>query len=98
MTRAEGRTPIPPPEGAQQLAVLLSPAVRVEPQLLRWVRLALLPKLDVGAESDLWFSDWVSSRSTEMITLDPAVRPHLYQRLSVWLHERARLKAVGFGA
>ena len=82
--------PLPaPPAGAQELAVLLSAAVRIEPQLVRAVRLFLLPELDVGAESDLWFSDWVSGRTSELITLDPAVRPYLYQRLSGWLRDQA---------
>ena len=76
-----------PPPGAQRLAVLLSVAVRIEPQLLRAVRLALLPGLEVGAESDLWFSDWVASHSTEMITLEPAVLPQLRRRLSDWLRD-----------
>ena len=76
-----------PPLGAQRLAVLLSAAVRIEPQLLRAVRLGLLPELDVSAESDLWFSEWVASRSTEMILLEPAALPQLRGMLSEWLAE-----------
>jgi hypothetical protein len=76
-----------PPPGAHRLAVLLSAAARIEPQLLRAVRLGLLPELDVGAESDLWFSDWVASRSAEMILLEPAALPRLRAMLSRWLAE-----------
>ncbi|MFD4676461.1 hypothetical protein ACFWNN_42535 [Lentzea sp. NPDC058450] len=52
-----------------QLAVALSPATRIEPELIRAVRLTTLPRLDVAVESDLWFSDWVGSRSTGSVVL-----------------------------
>ena len=52
------------------LAKLVSPAAYVEPQLLRRLRLRLLPSADVGAEADLWFGDLVDSRGVDSIVLD----------------------------
>jgi hypothetical protein len=48
----------------------VSPAAYVEPQLLRRLRLRLLPSADVGAEADLWFGDLVDSRGVDSIVLD----------------------------
>src|SRR5215468_9167158 len=52
---------------AVELAVPLSVAVRIEPDLIRAIRLGVLPYLDVAAESDLWFSDLVASRGPDSI-------------------------------
>lgn len=49
--------------GAVQLARLVSLATRVEPELLRAIRLRHLPKVDAGAEADLWFSSLVQASS-----------------------------------
>jgi kumamolisin len=68
--------------GAAELAVPLSIAVRIEPELVRAIRLAILPHLDVGAESDLWFSDLVASRGPDSIVLDPEVLPGLRAQLA----------------
>ncbi|MER5339609.1 NACHT domain-containing protein [Streptomyces mirabilis] len=70
------------PPGARELAVALSPAARIEPELMRAVRLNVLPYLDVGAESDLWFSDWVGSRTPTAIALRPSVLPGLRSQLA----------------
>lgn len=74
--------PAAPSPGAVRLAELLCVAARIEPQLMRRVRLALLPHVDVGAEADLWFSDWVASRGADSIVLRPVVVAHLQRRLA----------------
>jgi hypothetical protein len=70
------------PPGARELAVALSPAARIEPELMRAVRLNVLPYLDVGAESDLWFSDWVGSRTPTAIALRSGLLPGLRSQLA----------------
>jgi phospholipase C len=71
-----------PSDQAAELAVPLSIAVRVEPELIRAIRLAVLPYLDVAAESDFWFSDLVASRGPDSIILDPAILPALRGKLA----------------
>jgi hypothetical protein len=66
--------------GLVTLALLLSPAVRIEPELIRAVRLELLPKLPAAAEGDLWFSALVSARGLDGIVLDPDVASVLRER------------------
>jgi len=56
---------------AVRLARLASLAVRVEPHLLRRLRLELLPEVDVGTEADVWFSPLVESRGADAVVLDP---------------------------
>ena len=56
---------------AVRLARLASLAVRVEPHLLRRLRLELLPELDVGTEADVWFGPLVESRGADAVVLDP---------------------------
>jgi hypothetical protein len=58
---------------AYRLALAISIAVRVEPELLRRVRLRLLPEIDAGAEADLWFSALVQSQTSMAMTLLPEV-------------------------
>ncbi|HKQ89198.1 MAG TPA: hypothetical protein VJZ77_00845, partial [Blastocatellia bacterium] len=58
---------------AVQLALLVSLAARVEPELLRAMRLRHLPKVDAGAEADLWFSPLVQASSPLGIVLRPDV-------------------------
>jgi WD40 repeat protein len=61
---------------AADLAALCALAVRVEPELLRRLRL-LLPGADVTAESDLWASDLLAGASARGIALDPRVADEL---------------------
>ena len=68
---------LPPPPKALRLACALSVATRVEPELVRLMRLAVFPDLDVGVESDLWFSDWVGLRNPGGIVFSPQVLPFL---------------------
>ncbi|WUH89392.1 NACHT domain-containing protein [Streptomyces sp. NBC_00433] len=87
---APAPAPEPPPQlelrplapGVRELAVALSVATRIEPELIRAVRLRVLPHLDVGAESDLWFSDWVASRTADAIALRREVLPELRAELA----------------
>lgn len=72
-----------------ELAERLSIAVRIEPELIRTVRVKLLPKLDVSTEADLWFSDAVATRSADSIILRPDVSLFLQQRLARRLAEDA---------
>jgi kumamolisin len=68
---------------AAELAVPLSIAVRIEPELIRAIRLAVLPNLDVSAESDLWFADdLVASRGPDTIVFRPEVLPRLRAELA----------------
>ncbi|GAA3951939.1 FxSxx-COOH system tetratricopeptide repeat protein [Actinoplanes auranticolor] len=70
-----------PGSGPAELAVLLSTAVQIEPELIRAVRLACAPGRDVGAEGDLWFSDWVGVRSADAVRLRGELLPDLRNRL-----------------
>jgi uncharacterized Zn-binding protein involved in type VI secretion len=85
------------PGDVSTLAALLSPASRVEPELLRAIRLACLPELPVEAEHELWFDHIVDARSDAAITFAPEAVRELRQRLramhgGVWrpVVERAR--------
>ncbi|MER6712583.1 hypothetical protein [Streptomyces sp. NPDC000877] len=94
MTGPPGELPPPPPAGAIELATVLSIATRMEPELIRAVRLRLLPHLDVGAEADLWFSDWVGARTPEAIALIPECLPYLRAGLVDRLQGEPRLREV----
>ena len=74
-----------PGPGARELGLLLSVAVRVEPTLIRAVRLHLAPTCDVGTEADLWFSDWVGTRGVDAVSFRPSIRRTLQARLSMRL-------------
>ncbi|MFB6915955.1 tetratricopeptide repeat protein, partial [Streptomyces microflavus] len=86
--------PACPPSGALELAMLLSFATRIEPELIRAVRLDLLPHLTAADEADLWFCDWVGARSSEGIALLPRCLPSLRAALMVWLERAPELRKV----
>jgi SIR2-like domain len=67
---------------AEDLATALSVAVRIEPELIRAVRLALFPSYGVETEADLWFSELVRSRGPHGIVFDQDVRHRLQDRLA----------------
>jgi GTPase SAR1 family protein len=67
---------------AWRLARLASPAVRIEPHLLRSLRVELLPDADVGTEADLWFSPVVESQGVDAIVLDANVADLLRRDLA----------------
>ncbi|MEU0985979.1 CHAT domain-containing protein [Streptomyces sp. NPDC005953] len=94
MTELPAGLPPAPPHGALELATTLSVATRIEPELIRAVRLRLHPHLDVGAEADLWFCDWVDARTHDAIALLPECLPYLRGRLTRRLLADSRLKDV----
>src|SRR5882724_10967403 len=66
---------------AAALAEAVSLAIRIEPQLLRKMRLELFPAADAGVEADLWFSPIVESRAPSGIVLQQEAALVLRQRL-----------------
>jgi type VI secretion system protein ImpC len=66
---------------AAALAEAVSLAIRIEPQLLRKMRLDLFPALDAGVEADLWFSPVVESRASSGIVLRQPAAQVLRHRL-----------------
>jgi tetratricopeptide (TPR) repeat protein len=68
-------------DAAEDLASALSVAVRVEPELIRAVRLALFPRLGVETESELWFSELVRPQGPTGLVIDTAERHRLQHRL-----------------
>jgi len=75
-----------------RLAQLASPACRIEPQLLRHLRLACVPDADVSAEQQLWHSELVDSRG-QTITFRNGVSRILRRRLRAWRQKEAALVA-----
>ena len=65
-----------------ELARLVSPAVRVEPDRLRAVRLAFLPRSEASLEADLWFSPLVQVRNADGLVLRPDVIAPLREQLA----------------
>jgi hypothetical protein len=66
-----------------KLAQLASPACRIEPQLLRQLRLECVAEADVSVEQELWHSELVDSRGAA-ITFRAAVARVLRERLREW--------------
>ncbi len=64
------------------LAMLGSLAARLEPQLIRALRLQLAPKLHPCIEADLWFSTLVETRAATGIVLKASIVPELRRRLA----------------
>lgn len=67
---------------AVKLGELISLAARVEPALLRRMRLALLPDSDAAVEAELWFSPLIQSQNASGLMLDPPARNLLRLRLA----------------
>jgi hypothetical protein len=67
---------------ALELATAVSMAARIEPELIRYVRLLLLPHIGAGSEADLWFSPLVRSRSYLAMLFEPEIASYLRGRLS----------------
>jgi hypothetical protein len=65
-----------------ELATLLSTAARIEPELLRAVRLSLLPRTHASTEVDLWFSELVEWAGVDGITFYADVQALLRERLA----------------
>jgi energy-coupling factor transporter ATP-binding protein EcfA2 len=73
-----------PPDVAG-LAAALSAAARIEPELIRAIRLLTVPSAGVDAETELWFSDLVATRSPDAIVLRPELTGLLRERLAAML-------------
>ena len=56
-----------------ELATLLSLSTRVEPELVRAMRIELFPDAEAGLESDVWFSSLVQASNATGLTLLPDV-------------------------
>lgn len=69
------------PAGPLSLSVALCSAVRVEPELIRTVRLRIRPTLDVGAESDVWYGPWAVHRGRQYMAFRQPVLTQLRERL-----------------
>ncbi|MFK0251269.1 hypothetical protein ACIQUM_41785 [Amycolatopsis azurea] len=80
-----------PWSGDVELAVALSIATTIEPELVRAVRLGVLTSLDVGAEADFWFSDWIGRRQPDTVLLAEELLPDLREALA----DRLRRAAPG---
>jgi hypothetical protein len=84
----EGRVTLPALEDLEprpqvlELARLVSPAVRVDPDRLRAVRLAFLPRSEASLEADLWFSPLVQVRNADGLVLRPDVIAPLREQLA----------------
>lgn len=73
------------PSQALRLAVAVSTAVRIEPELLRVVRVRVEPILDVSAEADVWYGPWSLRNGGAYMALRPALLPPLRELLSTRL-------------
>jgi AAA ATPase domain len=79
---------------AAELAIYVSPSVRAEPELLRAMRLRLLPAAGAQAEADLWFSPLVRARGPDGIMFHDDVLRVLRDRLRLrWRHEQQKNRA-----
>jgi len=76
-----------PGHPVEELASVLSAAVRIEAELIRAVRLEVFPSLDVAVEADLWFGDLVVSRGAQGIAFESEKRDQLRAALSMRLAE-----------
>ena len=65
----------------RDLACACALAARVEPALLRTLRMRLLPQAGVEVEARLWFSALVAERAATGIVLQPDSRDQLLRRL-----------------
>jgi tetratricopeptide (TPR) repeat protein len=67
---------------ALELAMVLSQAARVEPELMRAARLKLLPGADAACEADLWLSDLIESKTVLAAAFRPEIVPILRELIS----------------
>lgn len=67
--------------------MLLSIAARIDPELMRAVRLRAAPGLDVAAEVDLWFGDLVTHRGFGYVVLNPQLLGELRAELTEKLRQ-----------
>jgi isoamylase len=77
--------------GVRQLATLAALTVRLQPELLRALRLRCLPTLDASAEADLWWSDIMSARGAQSVSISSAILRPLRDELRDWYQEDPEL-------
>ncbi|MGW2032888.1 tetratricopeptide repeat protein [Streptomyces sp. NPDC001811] len=75
--------------GPLSLSTALCAAIRIEPYLIRTIRLHIRPALDVGAESDVWYGPWAVHRGRQYM----AFRQPVLGELRQWLVEELRTSA-----
>lgn len=75
---------------ALELARLVSPAVTIDPALLRAMRLEMMPGHGAWIESELWFSSLVKTRSVSGIRFEEAISDQLRAELAAAWHDPAR--------
>jgi len=81
-------------ERAQRLLRLLSPAIRVEPGLLRDIRVLLGGDADAGTEADAWSHSSVAGRSAVAATLDSRVANRLREEFAAQEPAELRTRVV----
>lgn len=74
--------------------MLLSIAARIDPELMRAVRLRAAPGLDVAAETELWFGDLVAHRGYGYVVLDPDMLDELRAELTAKLQQAGQRDPV----
>ncbi|MFJ2008304.1 AAA family ATPase [Streptomyces chartreusis] len=82
------------PTAVRQLALLLSFATRIEPELIRAARVGVRPDLHVGAESALWFGSWSHRNSAEYMVMRPSLLEPLRELLCAELQASSEGDAV----
>jgi tetratricopeptide (TPR) repeat protein len=82
------------PAPALRLAVVLSTATRIEPELIRAMRVRVRPTLDVGAESGLWFGRWANRNGPEYMAIRRPLLAPLRDLLRAELAESGERDAV----
>src|SRR5687767_11586542 len=75
---------------AVTLAEPLALAARIEPELVRDVRLALFPKSHASLEAGLYFSPLVAQRTPQWLVLDPALAHELQNALAGAMKRRPK--------
>ena len=73
-----------------RLAEALALAVRAEPELLREIRLIVLPTSSGSLEADLYFSPLVAQRTPDWIQLDPELSLELQNGLTAKIEQDPR--------
>jgi isoamylase len=77
--------------GVRRLATLAALTVRLQPELLRALRLRCLPTIGASAEADLWWSDIMSARGTQSVSISSALLRLLRDELRDWYQEDPEL-------
>jgi len=77
-------------ENVRLLVSLASVTTRVEPELLRSLRLRHLPWLPVDVEADAWFSEFICSRAGGVGHISPVFQTELQRELTAILRAGGR--------